>query len=90
MQHAAVELPCKIRMKKHTVTFSEFGMYRPIFPFLRARSRGNGARGVRTRRLHSVPSWREYQLEPKGIQLEGDDPVEVQSCQDYYREKWRS
>jgi hypothetical protein len=24
------------------------------------------------------------------IQLERDDPVEVQSWQDYYREKWRS
>jgi hypothetical protein len=53
--------------------------------------KGIGAlRVVRTRRLHSVPSWREYELEPREIPLEGDDPVEVQSWQDYYREKWRS
>ena len=60
-----------------------------LLSLIQARSQENRrSPDVHTRCLHSVPSGREYDLELREIRLEGEDPVEVQSWQDYYREKW--
>ena len=36
-----------------------------------------------------LPSWREYELGLKGNSVGRGPSVEVQSWQDYYRERWR-